>query len=120
MSFADPSTVTVNAVAVPLPRTSTGPNSSTYTSADSQYQLTVSHAYGKRNRRTIRLTQTKLVADPIVPAQSVQTSMSCYMVVDVPKFGLSNTEQKYIVDALTGFLAATSGAQVTKIIGGEN
>lgn len=120
MSFADPSTVTVNSVAVPLPRTSTGLNASTYTSADTQYQMTISHAYGKRNRRTIRLTQTKLVADPIVPSQSVQTSMSCYIVVDTPKFGLSTADQKLIVDALVGYLAASSGAQVTKLLGGEN
>jgi len=120
MSFADPQSVTVNSIAVSLPRTSAGAGTSTYSSADGLYQMTVSHAYGKRARRTIRLTQSKISADPIVPAQNLRSSMSVYMVVDVPNTGYTVAEEKYVVDALVAYLTASSGAQVTKILGGEN
>lgn len=120
MSFVDPQSVTVAGTAVSLPRTSVGPNSSAYSSADSTVQMTVSHSYGRRNRRTIRLSQSKLVADPIVPNQNVRTSMSTYIVVDTPVNGLTVTEQKALVDALVAYLGAGTGAQVTKLLGGEN
>jgi len=120
MSFADPSSVTVAGASVSLPRTSTGPNTGTYTSADGSLRLTVSHSYGKRNRRTLRLTQNKLVTDPLIPSQQKPTSMSCYVVVDTPLNGLSVADQKALVDALVAYLAASSGARVTQLLGGEN
>lgn len=122
MSFADPQSVTVNAVAKTLPRTSSGTNSGAFKLIESaaDYTLTVSSSYGKRTRRTIRLDQSKISADVLIPSQNTKSSMSCYMVVDVPVNGFSVTEQKYIVDALVGFLAASSGAKVTQLLGGEN
>jgi len=44
--------------------------------------------------------------------------LSVYMVCDVPLQGYSVTEQKQIVDAFTAWLTASSGAQVTKLLGG--
>lgn len=120
MSFADPSSVTVGGVATTLPRTSTGPNSGTYSSSDGGIVMTVSHSYGKRNRRTIRLTQNKMVTDPLIPSQNKPTSMSCYVVVDTPLNGLSVVDQKALVDALAAYLTASSGARVTQLLGGEN
>lgn len=119
MSFSDPQSVTVNAVAVPLPRTSAGTDSGGFTSADGQYQLSVSHSRGKRYRRTIRLSQTKISADPFVADRNVQASMSAYIVVDTPVNGYTTTEAKLIVDALTGYLTASSGQRVTQLLGGE-
>jgi hypothetical protein len=46
--------------------------------------------------------------------------MSAYLVVDVPKQGYSIAEQKQIVDALTAYLTASSGARVTQLLGGES
>jgi hypothetical protein len=46
--------------------------------------------------------------------------MSAYLVVDVPSTGYSVAEQKQIVDALTAYLTASSGAKVTQLLGGEN
>lgn len=120
MSFSDPQSITVSGSGVSLPRTSNGNNTSTYTSADGLYVMTVSHAYGKRSRRTIRLTQAKISADPIVPAQNLRSSMTVYMVMDVPTTGYTVAEEKAVVDALVAYLTASSGAQVTKILGGEN
>jgi len=120
MSFADPSSVTINGVATSLPRTSTGANTSTYTSADGTTVMTVSHAYGKRQRRTIRLNQTKISTSPLIPAQNERAAMSVYMVVDTPLYGFTVVDEKYLVDALVAYLSASSGAQVTKLLGGEN
>jgi len=120
MSYADPQSVTINSVATSLPRTGSGESAGSFTAADGSVRLEVKHAYGRRTRREIRLTQTKTSADPLVPSQNVVSSMSCYMVVDVPKNGFSVTEEKYIVDALTGYLAASSGAKVTQLLGGES
>jgi hypothetical protein len=91
MSFADPQSVTVNAVAISLPRTSSGVNSGVFTSADGNSKLSVSHSYGKRTRRTIRLDSSKVAADPLLPTQNVKLSNSVYLVVDAPVAGFTNT-----------------------------
>jgi hypothetical protein len=119
--FSDPQSVTINAVAQSLPRTSAGTNSGIFTKDDQTVKLSVSHAYGKRARRTIRLDHQKVSADPLTPTNNVKSSMSVYMVVDAPiAGGYSVAEAKQIVDALTGYLTASSGARVTQLLGGEN
>jgi len=120
MSFADPQSVTINAVAVSLPRTSSGVNSGTFSSADGNTKLSVAHAYGKRTRRTIRLDVSKVAADPMLPAQNVKLSTSVYLVVDAPIAGFTNTELKQNVDAFVAQLTASSGAKITQLLGGEN
>lgn len=120
MAYTDPQSVTVSGTAISLPRTSSGVNSGAFTSADGLVQLTVSHAYGKRNRRQLKLTQSKISADPLVPSQNVRSSMSCYIVVDVPVNGFTVTEEKALVDAFTAYLSASTGARVTQLLGGEN
>lgn len=118
--FADPQSVTINAVANSLPRTGVGPSSGTFTKDDGTVKLTVSHQYGRRIRRTIRLDHQKIVPDPLVSSQNVRASMSTYIVVDVPPAGAySVAEAKQIVDALTAYLTASSGARTTQLLGGE-
>jgi hypothetical protein len=120
MSFADPQSVTINAVANSLPRTSSGVNAGVFTKDDGAVKLSVAHAYGKRTRRTLRIDHTKLVADPLLPAANTRYSMSTYIVVDVPVAGYSVAEAKQVVDGLTAYLTASSGARVTQLLGGEN
>lgn len=120
MAFADPQSVTINAVAQSLPRTSTLGNAGVFTKDDGNVKLSVSHSYGKRTRRTIRLDFQKIAADPLISAQNIRYSMSTYIVVDVPVTGFTIAEQKQIVDALTAYLTASSGARVTQLLGGEN
>jgi len=119
MAFADPQSVTVNAVAQSLPRVSTGANSSVYQKDDATYKLTHSHQYGKRNRHTTRLDNRKVAPD-VFTSDNVAYSMSCYLVIDAPITGFTNAELKQIVDGLTAYLTASSGANVTKLLGGEN
>jgi hypothetical protein len=46
--------------------------------------------------------------------------MSVFLNIDMPVTGFTVAEAKQIVDALTGYLTASSGARVTQLLGGEN
>jgi len=120
MSYSDPQSVTINAVAQTLPRVSSGVSTGAFSKDDGNVRLEVSHQYGKRTRRQIRLVHRKVAADPFVAGNSVEYSMSTYLVVDVPTVGYTTTEAKQIVDALTAYLTASSGSKVTQLLGGEN
>lgn len=120
MAFADPQIVTINAVATTLPRTSSGVSSGVFTKDDGTVKETVSHAYGKRTRHSLRIDFQKVAPNPLISSTNILYSMSSYLVVDVPVTGFTIAEQKQIVDALTGYLTATSGSKVTQLLGGEN
>ena len=120
MAFADPQSVTINAVAQSLPRTSSGVNAGVFTKDDGLVKLSVSHQYGKRTRRTIRLDHAKIAADPLISSTSVRYSLSAYLVVDMPITGYTVAEAKQIVDALTLYLTTSSGARATQLRCGEN
>lgn len=119
MAFADPQTVTINAVAQTLPRTGIGPSSGIFTKDDGNVKLTTAHTYAKRTRRSIRLDFSKIAADPLISAQNIKYSMSTYLVVDLPVTGFTVVEAKQIVDALVAYLTASTGARVTQLLGGE-
>lgn len=120
MAFADPQSVTINAIANTLARTSNGQNSGVFTKDDGSVRLSVSHAYNKRTRRVVRLDHKKVAADPLQPSTNALYTMNCYMVIDTPESGYTVAEQKQIVDGLTAYLTASSGARVTQLLGGEN
>lgn len=120
MALTDPQSVTINAVAIPLPRVTTGENSAGYRSADGFVDMQVGHTYGRRNRHRIRLHHSKVSADPISPAINRPFDMSMNVVIDVPDTGYTATEAKQVVDALLAYLSAGSGAVVTKLLGGES
>lgn len=120
MAFADPQSVTINAVAQSLPRTASGVNSGAFTKDDGNVSLTVSHTYGKRTRRLLRLNHQKIAADPLISAQSIRYGMGVSLIVDTPVTGYTVSEAKQIVDALVAYLSASSGARITQLLGGEN
>lgn len=120
MAYADPQSVTIGGSATSLPRTSSGQNTGAFGAADNSVLLTVSHQYGRRVRRVIRLTQSKISADPLTPSTNVKNSMSTMLVVDTPANGYTVAEAKAVVDALVAYLSASTGARVTQLLGGEN
>lgn len=120
MAFADPQSVTINAIANSLPRTSSGDNTGAFTKDDGNVKLTVSHAYGRRTRRTIRVDHRKVAADPLNAAQNLNYTMSMYIVVDVPPVGYSPAEAKQVWDGFIANLAASSAANTVKFLGGES
>jgi hypothetical protein len=119
VAFADPQSVTINAVANSLPRISSGVNTGAFQKDDSTVKLSVSHQYGSRTRRQLRLDHSKIAAD-VFTSDNTKYSMSAYVVIDVPTTGYTIAEQKQIVDALTAYLTASSGARVTQLLGSEN
>jgi len=120
MSYADPQSLTVNAVPISLPRTGSGVSNGAFGSADGTLSMTIASSYGKRTRRAVKVTQNKVSADPLVPTQNSRSSMSVTLVVDTPVQGYTVAEAKYIVDALTLWATASTGAKVTQLLGGEN
>lgn len=115
--LADPQSVTINAVAVSLPRTQQGPTVNTYTSADAKTVMTTKqNITSARFRREVRLAQTKIAADPI-SAVNKESGVSVYFVVDEPRTGVfSDIEIGYLIDALKTWL---SSANYNKVLGGE-
>jgi hypothetical protein len=120
MSYADPQSVTIGGTTSSLPRISSGVNSGSFSKDDGTAVLSVSHSYGKRVRRTARVTTTKISADPLLTNVNVRLSASVYIVLDVPNQGFSIAEQKDLITGLTTWLTASTGANATKLVGGEN
>ncbi|DAD49991.1 TPA_asm: coat protein [ssRNA phage Gerhypos.1_36] len=119
MAYSDPQTVTIDSVANSLARTATGANTGAFTLNDGSIQLSVAHTYGKRTRRTARITHKKIVSDPLLPSTNVPVSMSFYVVADVPVQGYSVDEIQKIITGFTTWMTASSGANITKLLGGE-
>lgn len=119
MALSDPQSVTTSA-AVSVPRTSVGTNTSTYTSADGATVLTVSHSYGKRTRRVVRVTVNKIATDPLNPNINLRLNASAYLVLDAPPAGFTTQELKEILQAPATWTSASSGANAVKLVGGEN
>lgn len=120
MSFDDPQTVTINAVDQVLNKTSSGDNTGVFSKDDQLVKMSVSHQYGKRTRRTIRLDHKKVAADPLATAQNLNYSMACYIVVDSPPFGYTPAEMKLIVDGFIANLNASSEENIVKFLGGQS
>jgi hypothetical protein len=120
MALSDPQSVTINAVAISLPRTGSGTSSGTFSSNDGTVQETISHQYGKRNRHLFRIDHSKIAADPLISAQNIKYTMSFYVVADVPVTGYTVVEVKQVIDGFITQLNASSGALITKMLGGEN
>lgn len=114
--LADPQSVTINAVATSMPKTQAGQTQNVYTSADGNTVMTVKqNVTSTRFRREIRLAVSKVAADPI---SAVNKSVGCsvYLVIDEPKFGFSDSELGYYIDALKGWLTS---ANYNKVLAGE-
>lgn len=120
MAFAD-MTITVNSVAQALKRTGSGPNSGSFKTNDGNFTLEVSHSYSKRNRHTMALRQRKIAADPLAPTLNAEVTQSVRITVDTPNnLAFTVAESKLLMDGFAAFLAASTGAAETSLLGGEN
>lgn len=120
MSFSDPQSVTISAVPISLPRVSVGQNQSDYVSADGLVKLGASSTYGRRTRRVLRIDHSKITPDPFIPSQNMKTSMSNYIVFDMPPAGYTNTEALAVYAGFKAAFIASSDALITKLLGGES
>lgn len=118
--FTDPQSVTINAVAQSLPRTSMDERTASYTRDDETVQLTISHTSTNRGRvrRVVRLDVNKIASDPFTAGQSREFSYSTYIVLDEPDgSAFTNTELLNNTKGLVGWL---TDANLTKVIAGES
>jgi hypothetical protein len=117
LMLADPQSVTVNAVAISLPRTSQGAAANSYTSTDGKTVMTTKqNITAARFRREVRLAQKKIAADPI-SAINKELGVSVYLVIDEPRTAVfSDVEIGYLIDALKAWLTS---ANYNKVLGGE-
>lgn len=114
--FADPQSITINAVATSMPLIYRQGQESNYRSGDAAYRLRISHQENGRNRRVVRLDHTKMSTNPSTGAP-VEVSSSVYVVVDSQKFGYTDTELTHMVDALKAWLTT---ANVGRLLDGES
>ncbi len=115
--LSDPQSVTVNAIAIPLPRTRMDAGINVYTSADGITTFTTKqNTTASRFRREVRLSQHKVAADPI-SGLNKDLGVSVYFVIDEPRNGVyTDSEIGYLVEALKTWL---SSANYNKVLGGE-
>lgn len=119
MAFSDPQSVTVDTETMSLPRVAFGNGSGVFQTADGLLKLSISHQYGKRTRRVVRLDTKKTAPDPLFPDTSKVRSVSTYLVVDTEAEGFSVDELRELCEGLVGFLTASSSAALNKFLGGE-
>jgi len=120
MALTDPQSLTIGANTRTLPRVSTAPGTSTYTDVDNGVEYVVSRQVtSKRIRTSIRINQSKIAADPIT-AVNTQLSASVYVVFDSPITGFTRAELKDLGLALGTWMAASTAANLLKVLGGEN
>jgi hypothetical protein len=120
VAYADPQTVTINAVAIPLNRVNTGSTVGKFVATDGQTRMEIDPKSGNRLSRSARLYQTKTTADPLVGSTNIRVGDMISFTVNLPKEGY--TEAEILLQA-TGFitwLTASTNANLKKLIAGEN
>ena len=120
MAFADPVKVKPGETEKECPRVSTGDFQSVYLSEDGLTNVTISTQNGKRKRHVARIDLSKLTSNPFDESQKVEVSSSAYVVIDRPLAGFTNAELKTLVEGLTTFLTASSGASIKKLVACES
>lgn len=120
MALADPQTVTISGTGNTLNRVGTGNNEGAFSKDDTNVRMNVRHSYAKRNRSVVQLVHRKVAADPLVTAQNLQYQMTINVSFDRPPVGYTPAEVKAIWDGFIANLSASSGANITKILGGES
>jgi hypothetical protein len=120
MAFVDPQSIKISGTTTSLPRVSVGDFKSVYESADGLIKVSASTQNGKRTRQTFRVDVSKITADPFIPAQNTEVSMSTYVVFDRPNAGFSNADAKAIWDGFIETLQASSSKLVTQLLGSES
>lgn len=113
--FADPTSITINAVAESFAAISRDDTKSVYQTADGEHKLTISRTNGSRNRYLVRLDHKKVATNP-VDSSNAEVTSSVYMVFDIPDWGYTSTEVSDLSDGLAAFLSA---ANVAKVLAGE-
>lgn len=115
--FADPQSITVNAVAKSLPAVSRGTDASVYKMDTGDFTLTVSKARtGSRKRFAIRIDTRKIAPDPLVASNNVEYTSTVILSLNMPFVGYTPAEVKDVALALTAW---ASSSNLLKVLGEE-
>lgn len=114
--FADPQTVTVNAVAKSLAAVSRADGRSVYQTDDRAYIFEIARTYAQNRRFLVKLTATKTAADPLTTANNKVYQTSCWLAINAPLVGYSNQEVRDIARGLCDWVTP---AILLRVIGGE-
>jgi hypothetical protein len=116
--FADPQSVTVNAVAQSMPRVQIDGRKAVYQKSDGTFTLTISHqaVSGDRVRSMARIDQKAIVPDPLTAVNDYET-LSFYVVIDRPLVGFSSTQTDQLI---TGFKTWLDSTCIGKLYGQES
>lgn len=116
--FADPITITVNAVAKVLARVSSVGLKSTYQNADETYTLTISHQVMNNGRvkSMARIDRREIVTNPLDSSTDYDT-LSEWYVIERPSYGFTSAN---ITDVATGFKTWLDNTVITKLLGKES
>lgn len=119
MALADPQSVTINAVAIPLPRILTGTSEGVFTAADGLTTIKVTPSTSSRSKRqSLLISQKKVTTDPLVATTNVMKGITITLNVQRDLDGYSDADAKKV---LTGFLAwAQSAGVVDAFLAGQN
>ena len=117
--FSDPQAVTVSGSAKSLNRTSSTENGGKFATPARDYLLSIAHQFGRRHRHTARFQYDSLVANPLVSGQNVNQSMTVLLTIDIPP-GYDTATAKAVTEGYLANLSASSGANITKLLGGES
>ncbi len=127
--LADPLVIDASYItAADIPAISSETNKSVYQMVVGSvtYTVTFSHQTAKGRRRSIvRLDATQVVADPYVPANYVEDTLTTYLVIDRSERLSTNAAVVAHVKELLGVLGACTFAnavttRITQIVGGES
>lgn len=113
--LADPQSVTVNAVAISLPKVVANPTSSVFASSDATLKLSTSQQSGKKLRSLIRLDQTKISTNPLSDVK-LSTGAAVYLVIERDRIGFTTTDLLNIWKALRDNLDASSSLVFKAIV----
>jgi hypothetical protein len=117
MAFADPQSVTLNAVAISLPKTGLG--SGEYQANDGTVKMTIRPQQGKRLNTSVQIKQSKLVSDPNRPADNIPVSGAVTLAANFPIQGFSAAEKLDLVKGMLANLTASSDTNLKKLLGLE-
>lgn len=120
LMLSDPQSVTIATVPYSLARTGAGLGEGTFGHSDGLIKLKVAHSGTNQLRRVVRLDHAKVAADPLNSAVNLKYNMACYVVFQVPTVGYTVVQQKEVIDGFLTMITASSGALITKVLGGES
>lgn len=119
--LTDPQSITVSAVAQPLPKVLSDGTSSSYAKSDNTFGLSIRHtSFTKDKKKRIKhlaaFTQRAIVPDPLTAANDYET-VSVSVQIDRPEAGFTSAQVQAMV---TGFQSWLTSTIVGKLYGRES